>query len=80
MSKSRKIKSLRTEGLRPGNFFSTGITRKKYYKTLINNQDMGICARVVDDHGVQFPSRPKTLYDRIFVKRFTPLKTKIKCH
>ncbi len=76
----REIKSLRVEGLKEGDFFGMGITRKKYYKVLVNDHDMGVRAWVVDDHGVRFPGHPKTLYDRIFVKRFTPLKTKIKCN
>ena len=74
----RKIKSLRVKGLKKDDFFSTGITRKKYYKVFVN--DLYLRAWLTDDHGVRFPGWPKTLYDRKFVKWFTPLKTKIKCH
>ena len=78
MSENRTIKSLRVKQLLKDDFFSTGITRKKYYKVFEN--DTYLRAWLIDDHSVPYPCRSKTLYDRKFVKRFTPLKTKIKCH
>ena len=79
MKENRKLKSLRVEGLEKDNLFSTGIVRKRYY-IVLKNSDIGLKARSVDEHGVPFPGKPKLLCDRKFVKRFTPLRTKLRCH
>lgn len=84
---SKKIKSLRVENLKKDDFFSTGTSCKKYYKTLSINNDLGknhdyiiLKAWLVDVHGIPFPGRPKKFHNRKFVKNFVPNRERLKCH